>query len=291
MPPLRRIGYLVPSVLDPEWHREPDAVGFDATGSSVAVWRSREAVERKLVTWHGQDKEPERSVVLRSAITPTFVQSLPNEHILLVSARRPIPRRPNAQIWDEGGSLKAQGDLDDAIEHVSAMEDGSVWVGYFDEKGGSGPGSHGLVRFTRELTPAWKYPFDRSLPDQFDCETLNVSGGIAWTCSYTSFHRVSVENDSVYDHGPAPHHGATGLLIEGDRGALVGGYGPDYDLVVPFVITSDGVVQVGRRGRIVMPDGLEMPRQRWSCRSGTARTAVRSARYEVTLASIFDALV
>lgn len=289
---LRRIGYLSPSLTDPEWHRDPDAVGFDADGLSVSVWRSREAAERKLVTWHGEMREAARSVILQSAITPTFVQSLPNDHVLLVSARKPAGGPPNAQVWGAEGSLELQGDLDDAVGHVVAMGNGSLWVGYLDESAGSGgPGAHGLVRFSRDLTPAWQYPFDRSLPDQFDCYTLNVSGEIAWTCSYTSFHVVSVEGDSVHDHGPAPYQGASGLLIEGDRGAFLGGYGPNYDLIVPFLITPDGVVEAGTRGRVVMPDGLELPRQRWTCRTGAARLAVRGARYEITLASIFDALV
>ncbi len=93
----------------------------------------------------------------------------------------------------------------------------------------------------------WTYPFDGTLPDQFDCLALNVRGSAVWTCSYTSYRLVSVNGDVITDHGAAPQHGASGLLIdaEGRRGALLGGYGPDYDVVVPFWITRDGLVEAG----------------------------------------------
>jgi hypothetical protein len=189
--------------------------------------------------------------------------------------------------------MEAAMDLDDAIEHAVAMPDGSFWVGYFDEKSGSHfPGAHGLVRFNPDFTVSWAYPFDQSLPDQFDCVALNVSGSTAWTCSYTSYRLASVDGEIVTDHGSAPHQGGRGLLIdhESGRGALLGGYGPDYDLVVPFCMTPDGVIAAGKRGRVVLPDGLELQRRPWTCREGTARLNIGSALYEITLSTIFGAL-
>lgn len=292
---MRHVEFLGRAIEGSEWRCErPDAVGVNADLSVVAVWSSWESADRKLITRHTEDGTAVSTLELPEAIQPTFVQSLPNDRILIVNARWSEARPVNAQVWDNEGALESAVDLDDAIEHVLAMPDGSLWVGYFDEKSGSHyPGAHGLVRFDPDLKPVWTYPFDGTLPDQFDCLALNVSGSAVWTCSYTSHRLVSVTGDVITDHGAAPQHGATGLLIdaEGRRGALLGGYGPDYDVVVPFWITRDGLVEAGKRGRVVMPDGLELRRQRWSCREGIARLTVGTALYELTLASIFAALV
>jgi hypothetical protein len=55
-------------------------------------------------------------------------------------------------------------------------------------------------------------------------------------------------------------------LADGDRAALIGGYGPEYDLIMPLRITASGVEPDGPPSRMVLPDGLEVPRTRSSCR-------------------------
>ena len=292
MIPLERAGFLSPSKTDSDWNRQAEAVGFGPAGEAVAVWSSRTVEGRRLVTWHSEEAEPVRSAVLDGAIQATYVQPAADGGVLLVAARKPPAMPSNAQRWSAVGELVAEGDFGDAILHVLATDSGDVWVGYFDEAHGStGPGAHGLVRFGPDLKPVWEYPWDPGLPSVFDCYTLNVVQQVAWTCPYTDFHLISIDADAVLDRGKSPYQGASGLLIDGERGALIGGYGPNYDLVVPFELTPAGLVAKGRMGRVVMPDGLEVPGQGWCCRGGHARIHINGTRYTLSLMSVFDALV
>ena len=160
---------------------------------------------------------------------------------------------------------------------------GSVWVGYFDEAmGGSGPQGHGLVRFTPDLNPDWLYPFDAGLPQVFDCYTLNVVLERAYLCPYTDFHLISVGDGDATDLGMAPCRMAHGLLMRGDEGVFLGGLAPEYDMVTPFRLTGEGVSSFGSQCRIVMPDGIEAQRLRYTFRGDTLHAFARSAWYVAT---------
>jgi hypothetical protein len=106
--------------------------------------------------------------------------------------------------------------------------------------GGRGPEGHGLARFTPGLEPEWLYPYGE-LPPIADCYALNVAGGTAYCCPYTHFYLIAVTGGHARDIGPVPTRGATCLLVDGDRAALIGGYGPEYDLVSPLRITASGI--------------------------------------------------
>jgi hypothetical protein len=69
-----------------------------------------------------------------------------------------------------------------------------------------------------------------------------------------------VNGDQARNHGPLPRRGASRLLIAGQQAALIGGYGPEYDLITPMQITPAGVIPHGPQRRLVQPDGLEIPR-------------------------------
>jgi hypothetical protein len=92
--------------------------------------------------------------------------------------------------------------------------------------GGTGPQGHGLARFTPDLTPDWLYPFNAGLPPVDDCYVLNLNAEQALACPYNAFHLISVTEDKATDLGPAPHQAADALLIQGDQGAFLGGWGP-----------------------------------------------------------------
>jgi hypothetical protein len=64
----------------------------------------------------------------------------------------------------------------------------------------------------------------------------------------------------VRDHGPAPVRGAQMLLLDADRGALIGGFDAEYDLITPVRITAEGVGRADRQRRLVLPDGQQIPR-------------------------------
>ena len=57
---------------------------------------------------------------------------------------------------------------------------------------------------------------------------------MAYCGPYKSFHLISVHGDRARDHGPAPVRGAHRLLADGDRAVLIGGFGPEYDVITRF---------------------------------------------------------
>jgi len=279
---LRHTGYLIPSSTDLEWERTPQAVGVGPDQQALAVWNHRDHPRRRLVTVHDGGRRPVRSVTLDGCLRPRFVQPLPDGRILLVQAR--TRNGGSAEVWGADGHRERVGDLGDAIEDVLTTPTGDIWVSYFDEaKCGNGPNAHGLTRFTRDLRPAWLYPGPPSFPDIFDCYALNVAGETAWTCAYTEFHLVSACGDQVIDHGKAPRRSAYMLVVDGSAGALLGGPGPEYDLVTGFQITPEGLVTSGSPRRLVLPDGMELRDVRWACRGPDLYVIIRGTWYRTDL--------
>lgn len=85
-------------------------------------------------------------------------------------------------------------------------------------------------------------------------------------CAYSEFHLITVTGDQARDHGQVPMRGAPWLLIAGSRAALIGGYGPEYDLITPLQIRPAGVIRHGPQRRLVRPDGQEIPPGHATCR-------------------------
>jgi hypothetical protein len=290
LPPtvLHRHGILVPSRDDPGWAREPEAVGVGPDGTALAVWASRHAPERRLITTHDGGNKPLSAVVLDGALAPTFVQPLPDGRILLASGRsRP---RGGAQVWSADGRLLTEGHLGDAIEQLMTTPTGDIWVGYFDEAmSGTGPQTHGLARFSPDLAVDWLYP-RTTLPDIFDCYTLNVAGETATVCPYTNFHIVSVTGNQGTDHGASPYRGAHNLVRAADRVTLIGGYGADYDLVTPLRLARGRVEPDGRQHRLVLPDGREIHNARSYCRGHDLHLFIRGTWYRTSIDDLRQAL-
>jgi hypothetical protein len=265
MRPVRRHGYLrAPGYL--AGLRQPLATGVGFDGAAWAAWPARDGQPGVLVTSHEGSGPPAAQVQVPTSLRVSFVQPLPAGRILIVRARIPVGQA-NAEIWAGDGVLERSGLIGDAIEHVLTTASGAIWAGYFDEAiGGSGPEGHGLARFTHGLEPEWLYPHGGDLPPIADCYTLNVAGETAYCCPYADFHLITVTGGRARDLGPVPARGATRLLVDGDRAALIGGYGPEYDLITPLRITAGGIKPDGPPSRMVLPDGLEIPRARSSCR-------------------------
>jgi hypothetical protein len=269
------------------------AVGVGSRGEHIALWAERIlGGSEQLVTWHGADGEPERTVVVASSLAgPRFVQPTPDGGVLIASARKARGAAISAQRWNAAGELVAQGDFGDGVEHVLVTESGKVWVGYFDEAlTGRTPEGHGLVRFGVDLKPEWLYPWQTQLRPVDDCESMNVVGETVYICPYSDHHVIAVSGQEAKDLGPSPHRGAVALLVEGTCGVLIGGYGADYDLVTPFEFAPDGPRPVGGQGRLVMPDGMEVQRVSWSCRGDQAWAQIGNTRYRLTVSQVFDAL-
>lgn len=154
----------------------------------------------------------------------------------------------------------------DGIEHVRTTPSGAVWLAYFDEGvygnlGWGGPGAPepmgwpGLVRTNRELEIDWRYPADRLEPID-DCYALTVSGEDAWAFTYSGFAITQVHGSRVRSW-PTRVDGGNALAVDGERVALVGGYGEDHDRLVLGRLDQDFTVR--RRARLAMPDATPLP--------------------------------
>ena len=202
------------------------------------------------------------------------VQVLPGERILVVAARcrwRPDGPERNAIVYAADGRVVTEQTLGDGIGHVLATGAGEVWVGYFDEgiygnygwghDGAPAPlGAPGLVRFSADLEPAWRYPshVDNPWGAIDDCYALNLAGDTAWTCYYSDFSLVRIQDGTLTGWRNTLVHGATALAVDGTRVALFGGYGPDRDRLV---LADLGHGQLRRRAeyRLTLPDGSPLP--------------------------------
>jgi hypothetical protein len=187
-----------------------------------------------------------------------FVQPLPGRRWLLVDSRLSPDRAPNADIFDEKGTLLSSIVAGDGIEHVQATSAGDIWIGYFDEgiySGGNLEGS-GLVCLTEEGRPCLQYWIDvaepNALPCIDDCYALNVSGeDEVWTSYYSNFPVVRLRRktlDKAWLDFPAI--AVRAFAVDGDRLLMTPAYrreGPLY-----LVNLQDSSIE---EIQVVGPDG------------------------------------
>lgn len=221
------------------------------------------------------------SAVSLDAITlreppPAFpaAQPLPGGQLLVVGTRaawRDGVTENNAHVYGADGALERVGCLGDGIEHVQALADGSIWVGYFDEgiygnNGwglGTGPrpiGEPGIVRFSPGLEVEWEYSRDDDSTDLElidDCYALNVAGDDAWACCYSDFAVLRIREGSVRSWSNEVT-GARAIVVSGDVVALFGGYDKDRDRLVVADLDEDELA-VETTGRLTMPNGRRLP--------------------------------
>ncbi|SEG83514.1 hypothetical protein SAMN04489712_11610 [Thermomonospora echinospora] len=188
----------------------------------------------------------------------------------MVGARaewRPEGADRNAVVYDADGNVLAEETLGDGIEHVFATRTGHIWVGYFDEGvygnyGWDGPGppalgACGLARFSPSLQPNWRFPQSGRWGAISDCYALNIDGDTAWTCYYTDFPIVRIQ-DGALTGWRNDIHGAKALAVGGSRLALYGGYGADRNRLAVGDL-GDEALRVTGEYRVVLPDGQPLP--------------------------------
>jgi hypothetical protein len=266
----------------------PATVGVSSEALALAAWPAAGDRGGILVTSHSGSGQISPRLELATSLPARpnrFVQPLPDGRTLLVADCN--RGRDNAEIWTADGRLERTISAGDAVQEALSTAAGAVWIGYFDEAmkgfGPDGqPGRPGLARFSSTMELEWVYPYD-AVPLLDDCEALNVAGETAYCCAYAEFHLISVTGNLTHDHGPAPVRGAEMLLVDADRAALIGGYGAEYDLITPVRITKDGVERAGRPGRLMLPDGQEIPggplRMRTACRGPDLHMFSRSGTW------------
>ena len=264
---------------DGEWADQPQTVGIGPDGQALAAWTGRSG--HLLVTGHRAGPGLVFATELSGAMpAPRFIQPLPDGRVLLVGAG---DSGPAAQVWSAEGRLITDGDLGNAVAEVLTTAGGAIWVGYSD-RAFSGPETHGLVRYTGDLTVDWLYPQQAPLPTIWSSYALNVNGETAYSCAYADFHLVSIDGTAVVDHGPAPVRGARQVLIGNGVAAFVGGYGAEHDLVTRVGIRAGGIEPSGDQRRIVRPDdGAEVGPARYTGRGAELHLTAGRRWYRTTL--------
>ncbi len=266
-------------------------------GELVALWSARkdEAALRSVTTQPGWATFPDptaaRPVAARVSrqtshevdVTPLAeltlahpsVQPLPDRRVLVVGARcrwRSDGPDRNAVVYDSAGRIEARATLGDGIEHVFTTTSGEVWVGYFDEgvygnygwgdtNAAAPMGSSGLVRFSPQMEPEWRFPshVDNEWGAISDCYALNVTDDAVWTCYYTGFPVVQIRDGAVTGWRNQVD-GARAVVVSGTRVGLLGGYGPQHDRLVVGDLTGPAIRVVGEY-RLVLPGAAPLPAQ------------------------------
>jgi hypothetical protein len=147
----------------------------------------------------------------------------------LIVTTRTNAGEDNAWIFQEDGQPIRSLVLGDGIKHIRCAQDGTIWVGYFDEGifGGS-LGSGGLVQFDDFGHPLWSYndPSGGRQSCIDDCYALSLDGDEIWTCFYSDFPIVRVKGglETLWTNKVI---GSRALAIDGSFVLLAGGYKED----------------------------------------------------------------
>lgn len=259
--------------------------------------RTERPVAARVSTYH---PSPGHEVEIRDLeIGFPTVQPLPEGRALIVGARcrwRPEGAERNAIVVDADGRLVADGILGDGIGEVLTTPSGQIWVGYFDEGvfgnygwGAPGPapiGSHGIVRFSSELSATWHYPYDAEGGAIADIYALNVVGETAWSCYYTDFPIVRIESDAITTWRGGPS-GAKALIVDGSRCVLIGGYGPERDRVLIGSLTPEGFVPEAS-GVLSLPGRAKAGRRRLVARGAELHAFVGPRWYKIAVADLVE---
>lgn len=253
----------------------PLTVGFGPAGEALALWGETSQRATHL-SRYDRDGQLRASTPLETVPWAFHVQPLLHGHVLVVESGG-----PRAAVHDGAGRLVRTIDVGRGVTRVLSTVEGQVWIGYDKESSRDHYFSqHGLVRFGADLAPQWRHPMNRTtaLPDIYDCLVLNVTDEEAWAYAYDAFHLIGVKDQQARDHGRVPVDFARAVLLAGDRAATISGYGAEDDVLTPLRLTTDSIRLAGPPARLVLPDGADLPRARYTSR-GCALHAVLGARW------------
>ena len=147
----------------------------------------------------------------------------------LVTSARAGDNEFNAHILAEDGQPTSSFALGDGIEHVRCAQDGTIWIGYFDEGVfGDSAGSGGIVQFAANGQPLWSYNDSEATGQSIidECYALTVAGDEIWACFYSEFPilRVKGGQKALWTN---KIFGAKALAVDGAIVLLAGGYDED----------------------------------------------------------------
>ena len=130
----------------------------------------------------------------------------------------------------------------DGINHLQCDDRGGLWVGYFDEGVfGNTIASHGIVRFTRDGEIS-SYLASITLDD---CYSLNVGTAATWSCWYTGFPVVRLDDNCAEQRWSNDLlAGISAIAVSEPHVLLISGYPPERNRIVLGEFHLGGVRQV-----------------------------------------------
>ncbi|MDT7841514.1 hypothetical protein [Streptomyces justiciae] len=193
------------------------------------------------------------------------VDALPDGGFVVADARRQ-DGVDQVQVFGSSGHPSCAFDVGDAIEHLLTDETGDLWVGHFDEGVGSDPlCDPGLRCWSSVGEPLWHYHQPPEAGWFLDCYALNVDRRCTWAYPYTDFPLLEVRNRRRARIRTTPVRGAKGVMVDGPRVALYGGYADDHDRLLLGTLTESAIEPV-EETRLLRADGARSGRRRVVCR-------------------------
>jgi hypothetical protein len=172
----------------------------------------------------------------------------------IVATARAAEGEINGRIYAPDGTQQRALLLGDGISTLLCSPDGTFWVGYFDEgifgrqnADGRWPvSSGGIVRFDGAGTPSWSFNGDAQVEYQVDDSyAMTLAGDVLWTCFYSDFRIVRVEDGKVASW-PNEIAGAKAIAAKDDIVLLAGGYGEDAGRIAVLKLDGGASRELGR---------------------------------------------
>lgn len=211
---------------------------------------------------------------------------------------REIPH--NALIVGEDGTPLTTFHAGDDVQHLLTDKHDNIWTGYGDEAVVCAqlPASRrparrsatmrqpaprttmsmpGLIRWTRDGSPAWYATFDPIGPGSWvDCYALNIGADRTWAYPYTGFPLVEIDASGIRWTRRTPIHFASAVLIDGDNAAFVAADTGSSKIPGHYTVTrtqgQNGVLEPVASDLLLLPDGTrpEAWARRTACRGDRA---------------------
>ncbi len=189
------------------------------------------------------------------SVRALFVDILPEQRAIVCGARArhdSSGAEANATIFDLGsGQPVTAFTLGDGIGQLQAIEDGSIFVGYFDQGiegalGWQNPlGAAGLVRFDQKGELLWQFPSSPKLAPMDDCYALNALQEETWVYYYRDFSLVRFNRagspDVAWNLGV---EGAHALAVVPGYAALFGSYEDSRDCTLLRLLPSGAADEI-----------------------------------------------
>ncbi|MCD7035345.1 TetR family transcriptional regulator [Metabacillus sp. GX 13764] len=148
-----------------------------------------------------------------------LIRWIDSTHFLIADTRNDGTRK-NLHILNTNGEIQNSFNGGDGIQDIVASEEG-IWISYFDEGVfGSGISTEGLVLFSYDGTPEFKYHSELiDGPPIAECYAIGKAGSsLLWLFPYTDFPLICVnpvEKTLISYEVPEVLHGSNAICVRG----------------------------------------------------------------------------